>query len=357
MLSRYSASRSPRFIAVLCGALTVIAGCGGGSGDIDMDASVILMDGAVPENDAALEGPHVVSTTPASGAQGVSEDTVFVFVFSETMDTQATQAAYESDELPAADVDFQWNDAGDQLTVIPSEPLPYAEGDELVEALAFGMRITTAATNAEGDPLAEEATLEFSTLRRIVVNAPLVASTSGRVTSTGVATPGSFVLGDGVSNTSYSSFVTFSLDSMPNTVTVESARLEAPEITVNGDPDDDLGQLVVQHVYFEALDADAYGAELLATTPSQVNVERTAGELTFSRGATVTAFVQSDIDNRNQRGEIPEGTVKSRLHRARALLREVMAQTPGTALPGSARLQLDAWAARFRDQRPEAEES
>jgi len=51
------------------------------------------------------------------------------------------------------------------------------------------------------------------------------------------------------------------------------------------------------------------------------------------------------------------GTVKSRLHRARALLREVMAQTPGTALPGSARLLLDAWAARFRDQRPEAEES
>lgn len=303
MFSSYVASRSPRFVAVLCGALTALAGCGGGSGDPDMDASVIPMDGAVPENDASVEGPHVVSTTPASGAQGVSEDTVFVFVFSEAMDTQATQAAYVSEELSAADVDFQWNDAGDQLTVIPKEPLPYAEGDELVEALAFGMRITTAATNTAGVPLTEEATLAFSTLRRIVINAPRVASTSGRVTSSGVATAGSFVIGDGASNTAFSSFATFSLDALPSGVTLESARLAAPEIIVIGEPDDDLGQLVAQHVYFEALDADAYAAELLATTPSQVNVERTPSELAFSRGANVTAFVQSDVDNRNQRGD------------------------------------------------------
>lgn len=301
MLSSNPASRSPRTIALLCASLLAIAGCGGGSGDT-LDADVTL-DGAVPENDASLDGPHVVSTLPVSGAQGVAEDAVFVFVFSEAMDTQATEAAYESEELPASEVDFLWNDGGDQLTVVPKESLPYAEGDEQVEALAFGMRITTAATNTAGDPLAEAATLDFTTLRRIVVNAPRVASTSGRVTAAGVPTAGSFVIGDGASNNAFSSFVTFSLDSLPSGVTVESARLEAPEIIVIGDPDDDLGQLVAQHVYFEALDADAYAAELLATVPSQVNVERTAGELTFSRSATLTAFVQSDVDNRNQRGD------------------------------------------------------
>lgn len=61
------------------------------------------------------------------------------------------------------------------------------------------------------------------------------------------------------------------------------------------------------------------------------------------------------IEDLAQLLEIPEGTVKSRLHRARALLRETMTQAPGTAREGSAQLQLDAWAARFRDQRPELE--
>lgn len=104
MFSSYPASHSLNLVALVA-AVLIVAGCGG-SGDSTTDASVMMPDGGVPNPDAAIEGPHVVSTTPASGAQGVSEDTVFVFVFSEAMD--------------------------------------------------------------------------FSTLRRIVVNAPRVASTSGR---------------------------------------------------------------------------------------------------------------------------------------------------------------------------------
>lgn len=308
MFSSYPASRSLNLVALVA-ALLVVAGCGG-SADGTTDTGVMMPDGSVPTLDSAVEGPHVVSTTPISGAAGVAEDAVFVFVFSEAMDTQATEAAYHSEDLPASEVDFLWNDAGDHLTVIPNDPLPYAEGDELVEALAFGMRITTDATNTEGEPLAEEATLDFTTLRRIVVNPPLVASTSGRVNSAGSPMAGSFVLGDGASNNGFSSFVTFSLDALPNTVTVESARLLGAESIIIGTPDDDLGTLVAQHVYFEALDADAYAAELLATVPSQVNMARTAGELTFFRGADVTAFVQSDVDNRDERGDMTRARLR-----------------------------------------------
>ena len=219
MPSSYVASRFSRFALTLACLLALVAGCGGGGGDTNMgaDAAVSMLDGSTPTDDASMiVGPHVTSMTPTDGSLGVAEDAVFVFVFSERMDTDATQAAYVSDELPAADVNFLWNDDGDTLTVAPKEPLAYAEGDELVAALSYGMRITTAATSFDGVALAEEASLSVSTLRRIVMQPPLVAELSGRVSASGVAVEDSLQIGDSSSNIAFAGFVAFSLDSVPS---------------------------------------------------------------------------------------------------------------------------------------------
>jgi len=52
--------------------------------------------------------------------------------------------------------------------------------------------------------------------------------------------------------------------------------------------------------------------------------------------------------------EVPAGTVKSRLHRARTLLRDNMDRVPVPAgTMQSARVMLDAWVGQLRSQRPE----
>lgn len=313
MPSSYVASRFSRFALTLACLLALVAGCGGGGGDTNMgaDAAVSMLDGSTPTDDASMiVGPHVTSMTPTDGSLGVAEDAVFVFVFSERMDTDATQAAYVSDELPAADVNFLWNDDGDTLTVAPKEPLAYAEGDELVAALSYGMRITTAATSFDGVALAEEASLSVSTLRRIVMQPPLVAELSGRVSASGVAVEDSLQIGDSSSNIAFAGFVAFSLDSVPSGVTLESARFQAGEFNLVGDPDHDLGMLVAQHVIYSALDADAYAAALLATTPAEVNVFRMPTEVGFVRTVTLTEFVQSDLTNRASRGDVTRARLR-----------------------------------------------
>ena len=92
---------------------------------------------------------------------------------------------------------------------------------------------------------------------------PLVAELSGRVSASGVAVEDSLQIGDSSSNIAFAGFVAFSLDSVPSGVTLESARFQAGEFNLVGDPDHDLGMLVAQHVIYSALDADAYAAALL----------------------------------------------------------------------------------------------
>jgi uncharacterized protein YceK len=50
--------------------------------------------------------PTVVSISPPNGAKGVKDDENIIITFSEKMDKAATQAAYQSADLPASEVTF-----------------------------------------------------------------------------------------------------------------------------------------------------------------------------------------------------------------------------------------------------------
>jgi hypothetical protein len=61
--------------------------------------------------------PTVLSVTPSNGARGVAKHASIVVVFSEPMDQQKTEMAYESTALPATAVTFSWSADKTQLTI------------------------------------------------------------------------------------------------------------------------------------------------------------------------------------------------------------------------------------------------
>ena len=122
--------------------------------------------------------PTIVSVTPANNATGVRADTNIVITFSEPMERVATQAAYQSTDLPSGAVAFSWNAESTVLTINPSTDLAYATGGNLsVAARAFALSVTTTAEDDAGNRLASDFNWSFRTLRRITPS--IAASTFG----------------------------------------------------------------------------------------------------------------------------------------------------------------------------------
>jgi hypothetical protein len=177
------------------------------------------------------------------------------------MDAATTESAYASSALPADQVTFSWNDAGDTLTVTPKSKLAYAEGDAQVAALAYAIAIGTGARDRAGNALATVAEARFATLRQITVKAPLLGVLSGSATSQGTIGQAELVAGDSIGGISYRALLAFSLDAVPDGVELTGAMLHADELSLVGAPDSELGGLIVQHVYYDVLDGSAYGLE------------------------------------------------------------------------------------------------
>jgi hypothetical protein len=72
--------------------------------------------------------PVVVSVSPANGTTGVSANTTIVVTFSKPMDRALTQAAYQSTDLPTANVTFTWDVSDTVMTIKPNAALEYAKG-------------------------------------------------------------------------------------------------------------------------------------------------------------------------------------------------------------------------------------
>ena len=149
--------------------------------------------------------PSIVSITPASGATGVAKSANIVVTFSEKMNQAATQLAYQSSDLPASGVTFNWNAAGTAMTIDPNVDLLYTSTGK---TYTFGL--TTTATDIAGNAL--PATSSFKTFRQITTSITSTPALDGWVRPDGlVDTTSELRIGDSgdVSNATYRSCLRF----------------------------------------------------------------------------------------------------------------------------------------------------
>lgn len=212
------------------------------------------------------EPPQVISTSPADGENGVPIDAVIVVTFSGPMDEAATEAAWESDDLPASEVTMSWNEAGDELTITPNEPLLYAEGDDpdTLDPLSYAATIGASARNLAGDTLEEPFTLEFATVRSIAY-AELVTESdlTGHLVEGSNDPNTNFIwVGDGATDDQYKGFVAIDLSGLPeDVIDFSQAVLFVNHGSVAaGTPYDDLGVVNLWPLDYEDLDQAAFSA-------------------------------------------------------------------------------------------------
>lgn len=295
---------SRRLLTSLLFALLAPAFAQGCGNDGSPPTSTSDPDGG-PGADASLPldaSPTVVATTPAALATGVEADAYLSIRFSEPMDAASVKAAYTSTELPAASVQFLWNDAGDTLKIVPDEPLALAFGDASVAPKTYSLTIGAGATSATGESLDDAFVLTFSTLRRVTSSEPAIASLTGRATSVGSASTVLTAVGDFANNASALSVATFSLANLPVDVRLDSAFFVVDEASVSGTPDANLGELRAEHLFFSAFDASVYSTPVLDSVPNVALVERSKGP-PYSRAVDVTQFVLDDLANREARSD------------------------------------------------------
>jgi len=257
------------------------------------------------------EAPGVLVVTPADGATGQHSDQTIVIQFTEPMNSEATEGAYQSNDLPAASVSFTWDDGRTALTITPRAGLPYAAGTLATPANTYHWGLDGSARTHAGQALAA-VQFSFSTLRQVSSELRADPARTGTwtdgegeglhncVRAAKAPSQPTVCIGDDANNVRYTGFLSFDLSVLPDQITsFVSARLQANAVTY-GTPEA-LGASRLEHVSFEQLgDAALRAAPLVPLGafwggPSLLNVT----QLVLSED--LTGAVQDDYANRAAR--------------------------------------------------------
>jgi hypothetical protein len=205
----------------------------------------------------------VLSISPTDGATGVTNSANVVITFSEPMDTQATNAAYQSAEIPSSAATLSWNGARTVLTIDPTAPLTYATGTNpaTTQARNHVVTIGTGAQDDAGNHLASAFTSSFRTQRRITHTLRPVPFTSGNgywayyrapdpLMNYGTCADGlSIRVGCHPSPYNYNVIVAYDITAVPAGVTdFESAVVSANQTAGMGDPIIRSGLIALRHI-------------------------------------------------------------------------------------------------------------
>lgn len=247
-------------------------------------------------------GVSVLSVSPADGEAGVGPDAKVTITFSAAMNQASVESAWQSTDLPASAVTFAWNEAGDTVTVTPTDSLELAEGTDpaMVSARAYSFEVSGSAMSAEGGTLGTPLQVTFTTARRIRGSLEAVAILTRSMRSDGVVFSEGAVtmaIGDSTGNLQVKTFVTFELPTLPAGATLEAATLTGHQNSTAGNPYA-LGALQALHTSVRTIDASAFTANPIAS----LGDFSTTAEAGY-REIDVTARLADDLANRQARGE------------------------------------------------------
>jgi Bacterial Ig-like domain len=236
------------------------------------ESSVLAVDVNIAVPDTTL--PTVVSVDPPNGATGKSNTQLITVTFSEPMNQVATQAAYQSADLPASAVTFTWSADGKVMMVKPNALLEYRVVLSPSDAAkSYSFAVTNTATDLVGNKLAV-LNSSFSTLKQVTTvfssdDARTGSALGGRVSFT---CP-DVCVGDTAENVDIRGFITFDLSSLStdiNTNNILSANLGFSYKSVagkigcdfggssNGDPSFKSNSFYVENVFFDSLNDLSY---------------------------------------------------------------------------------------------------
>jgi hypothetical protein len=178
----------------------------------------------------------------------VPGDQRITIAFSEPMNAELTEAAYESTDLPRSAVAAQWSANRTVLTLAPNGPLAYAEGTDpaSVTARTFALAVTVGAEDEAGNRLTQDYNWSFRTRRRInSTHRPLPQGTSWYWA---ISKSSSLPESEQCPNAPFSigahggdpfvdiGFVAFDVATLPTNILIEAATLSATQTAPVGSP-------------------------------------------------------------------------------------------------------------------------